>query len=208
LGSSGYSDLMSSLSSYDECFTPTYAVVELEKYLRGKKLKIIWEPTGVESAITLYLREMGYEVVETSILTNFDFLDKDPTFEFDAIITNPPYSKNRSKSNMSNKFLFLKKCYEHGKPFALLLPTVTIGGVNTSRLYRKHGIELLIPDDRIDFTGKEAIYRHSSWFCHDLLPSQMVHYELDKDEGTYRQKQNRHIEQTLIDNFTAKVEAN
>ena len=208
MGTSDYADLMSKLSSYDECFTPVYAVVELEKYLRRKKLKIIWECTGVESAITLYLREMGYEVIETSIHTSFDFLDKDPTFEFDAIITNPPYSKNKSKSNKSNKYLFLKRCYEHGKPFALLLPSVSIGGINNTGLYRKHGIELLVPDDRIDFTGDESNYRHVSWFCHDLLPSQIIHYELDKNQGTYRQKQNQHIEQTFVDDFTKKVEAN
>ena len=192
---------VSSSSAADECFTPTYAVVEPEKYLRRKKIQKIWECTGVDSAITLYFRKMGYEVKETSILTNFDFLNKDPTFEFDAIVTNPPYSK-------PNKYLFLKKCYEYGKPFALLLPIETLGGKCYVELYEEYGIKVLIPDRRIDFVGKENNHTHTAWFCHGLLPEQLVHYKLDKTLGTYRQKQNQHIEQTLVDDFTKKVEVN
>ena len=131
-------------------------------------------------------------MIETSILTNFNLLEKKPSFEFDVIITNPPFSKSLE---------FVSKCYEYQKPFALLLPIESIAGRKRVQLFRKHGVDLLIPDTRIDFTGKNNNPRITCWFCHQLLPAQIIHFKLLKDQGTYRQKQNIHTEQVLIDDF-------
>ena len=102
----------------DELYTPDYAIDPLLKYL--PKHITIWECTDFgESNITKVLKANGYEVISTHI-KDFNFLTDVPTFHFDAIITNPPYSL---------KDEFLEKCYEYGKPFALLLPITALEGI-------------------------------------------------------------------------------
>lgn len=102
----------------DEIYTPETAIIPLIKYL-PKNVKI-WECTDFgESNITKVLKNNGYEVISTH-KKDFDFLTDDPTFDFDMIITNPPYSL---------KDKFLEKCYKYGKPFALLLPITALEGI-------------------------------------------------------------------------------
>lgn len=74
----------------DELYTPKYAIKPLMKYL-PKNIKI-WECTDYgNSNITKILKMGGYEVISTN-KNDFDFLIDKPDFEFDVIITNPPYS--------------------------------------------------------------------------------------------------------------------
>ena len=86
----------------DELYTPNEAIVPILKYL--DKDKIYWECTDFgESNITKVLQENGFKVIYTS-KNEIDFLKDKPNFEFDVIITNPPYSlKNEC----------LKRCYEY-----------------------------------------------------------------------------------------------
>lgn len=102
----------------DEIYTPEIALIPLLKYL-PKNIKI-WECTDFgKSNITKVLKEHGYDVISTH-KSNFDFLSDKPSFDFDVIITNPPYSL---------KDEFIKKCYEYNKPFALLLPITALEGI-------------------------------------------------------------------------------
>ena len=102
----------------DEIYTPEIAIIPLLKYL-PKDVKI-WECTDYgESNITKVLKEHGYNVISTH-KDNFDFLIDSPMFEFDMIITNPPYSL---------KDEFIEKCYQYQKPFALLLPITALEGI-------------------------------------------------------------------------------
>jgi hypothetical protein len=77
-----------------------------------------------------------------------------------CIITNPPYSlKDR----------FLARCYGFQTPFALLLPLTALEGMERQKLYRKHGLEVIIPDRRINFetpSGEGAgAWFASAWFA-------------------------------------------
>ena len=148
----------------DEFYTPEIAIIPLLKYL--PKDVTIWECTDFGgSNITKVLREYGYNVISTH-KENFNFLTDDPTFEFDMIITNPPYSL---------KDEFIEKCYQYKKPFALLLPITALEGVKRGGLYRKHGIELLIFDKRINYMkNKKANWFNTSWFCYKVLPQQLI----------------------------------
>lgn len=147
----------------DEWYTPDYAIKPLLEYL--PKNIIIWEPTDFgNSNITKILKENGYNVISTHI-KNFDFLNDRPNFDFDIIITNPPYSIKDD---------FLKKCYEYNKPFALLLPLTALEGVNRNKLYRSYGIELLIFDRRINFNNTKNNWFNSSWFTFNVLPSKLI----------------------------------
>lgn len=157
----------------DELYTPEYAIKPLMKYL-SKDIKI-WECTDHGSSnITKILKNEGYEVISTH-KSDFDFLVDKPDFEFDVIITNPPYSL---------KDKFIKKCYEYKKPFALLLPLTALEGVERGKLYRKNGLELIVFDKRIEFMSsqkKHNIWFNTSWFCWKLLKDKLNFEELEKD---------------------------
>lgn len=155
----------------DELYTPDYAITPLLKYL--PKNITIWECTDFgKSNITKVLKENGYKVISTYI-NNFDFLKDNPTFEFDMIITNPPYSL---------KDQFIQKCYEYQKPFALLLPITALEGKKRGGLYRKFGIEIIVLDQRIEFMKKKSNWFNTSWFCYHVLPSQLIFEQLNKGE--------------------------
>lgn len=117
-------------------------------------------------------REKG-NVVKTTHKRDLNFLTDKPDFDFDIIITNPPYSL---------KDEFLKKCYEYGKPFALLLPITALEGVERGKMFREHGVELLVLDKRCDFLdNKKSNWFNTSWFCHNVLPQQLIFEELKKN---------------------------
>lgn len=73
----------------------------------------------------------------------------EPNFNFDVIITNPPYS-------LKNEFL--KKCYEYNKSFLLLLPLTSLEGKERCKLYIENGIELIVLDKRINFMEHKKMY--------------------------------------------------
>lgn len=152
----------------DELYTPEYAIKPLLKYL--PKNKIIWECTDFGSSnITKVLKESGFKVISTH-KKDFDFLKDIPDFEFDIIITNPPYSL---------KDEFLRKCYEYKKPFCLLLPITSLEGIERGKMFRKNNIELLVLDRRCEFMNKSC-YFNTSWFCWNILPKQLIFEELIK----------------------------
>lgn len=156
----------------DELYTPDYAIKPLLKYL--PKNKIIWECTDFgNSNITKVLKENGYKVISTH-KENFDFLIDKLNFEFDMIITNPPYSL---------KDEFIKKCYEYKKPFCLLLPITSLEGIERGKMFRENDIQLLVLDRRCNFiynNAKKSNWFNTSWFCWNILPKQLIFEELIK----------------------------
>lgn len=156
----------------DELYTPDYAIEPLLKYL--PKNKIIWECTDFGSSnITKLLKQHDYKVISTH-KDNFDFLTDIPNFDFDIIITNPPYS-------LKNEFL--KKCYEYDKPFCLLLPLTSLEGIERGKMFREKGIDVLVLDKRCDFMdNKKSNWFNTSWFCYKVLPKQLIFEELHKGE--------------------------
>lgn len=95
---------------FDDIYTPSYAIKPLLKYI--PRNITVWECCDFgKSEITRLLKEHGCEVISTDKEENF--FEYIPDKHFDMIITNPPYSLKDD---------FIAKCYEWGKPFALLLP--------------------------------------------------------------------------------------
>ena len=143
----------------DECYTPTAAIQPILPYL--DKSKIYYDCTsGISSSIVDYLNDNGFICLSSG---NKNFLTDDIP-KCDVILTNPPYSK---------KDKFIQKCYELNKPFALLLPVSSLQGVKRGELFKK-GLELLVLNKRIDFTGKGSPHFGVAWFCYNLLPKPII----------------------------------
>ncbi|MBE3140716.1 MAG: hypothetical protein IMZ53_09055, partial [Thermoplasmata archaeon] len=133
----------------DEMHTPKIALNPLLPFLKDDWR--IWECAWGKGALAQYLSEDGFDVICDK---ENDFLAEVISNWFDCIVTNPPYSK---------KYEFLKRCYEINKPFALLMPLTALEGKKRGELYRRYGIQVIIPNKRINFitpSGKGS----GSWF--------------------------------------------
>lgn len=91
--------------------TPPEATLALLDFLAIPRCATIWEPACGEMDMAHAMESRGYSVIATDIIHGQDFLTE-PLPDCDWIITNPPFS-------VSDKFI--RRCAEHGKPFALLL---------------------------------------------------------------------------------------
>lgn len=156
----------------DELYTPTYAIEPLLNYI--PKHITVWECTDFGSSnITKVLRDNGWNVVSTH-KKDFDFLTDTPNFDFDCIITNPPYTL---------KDEFIERCYTYKKPFALLLPITSLEGVKRGSMYRKNGLELIVFDKRINYLNeKKSNWFNTSWFCWKLLNKELNFEPLNSED--------------------------
>ena len=154
---------------HDHFDTPAYAVKPLLPYINPKWT--VWEPTDTtgKSQIAKVLRKHGCKVVSTS-KKKLDFLKDLPDFDFDCIVTNPPYSLKEA---------FIRRCYDLGKRWAMLLPITALEGKQRGRWFRDHGIELLALDRRVEFMSG-SVWFNTSWFCYKILPQQLMFAQLEK----------------------------
>ena len=149
--------------------TPDWPIDILSTYIGDHKK--IWECASGKGNIKKRLEHHGHDVVGTDIMGGFDFLSPLlPPPDYDCIVTNPPYSI---------KDKWLERCYDLGKPFALLMPITALGEGKRFKIYQHHGIELLMLPKRVDFetpSGKQGgAWFYCAWFCHGLnLPQQIT----------------------------------
>jgi hypothetical protein len=151
----------------DERYTPKYAFDILLPYL--PKDLLIWEGAWGTGLLAQHLQVERYQVVGDA---HMDFLHQSPT-KWDAIVTNVPFSKRQK---------FLERAYSFGKPFALLMPLEQLLGGGRHDFYKKHGIQVLVPDKRIHFLDAKGHFIHSNfdtaWFCWKLLPFDLCFAEI------------------------------
>jgi len=174
-------------TNYFYLATPSCAVDILIPYLKARNLNYIWECACGLGHITKVLEENSIEVYQSDITSfsknegkvhEIDFIIQTelPDKNIKAIITNPPY-KIKDK--------FLKKCYELKKPFALLMPLRALGAKARVDMYMQYGIELLVPDKRINFIyhkPSENNWFHSAWFCYGILPEKLIFTRMPKND--------------------------
>lgn len=152
----------------DEYQTPREAINILIPHI--KKEWKVWECAWGKGNLFNFLKESGFNVVGTG--EEFDFLKN--CIEYDCIVTNPPYS-------LKNKFL--ERCYSLQKPFALLMPLTALEGKQRGKLYKEFGIQLIIPNKRINFetlNGKgSGAWFQTAWFTYGFdLPKDLFFVEL------------------------------
>lgn len=156
----------------DRCNTPAYAVDPLLPFLHPDVL--IWESAAGTGNIVQALQPR--RVIGTDLHGDYaqpprNFFAWQPA-HFDILVTNPPYSI---------KFDWLERCYQIGKPFALLVPVEMIGAKSAQTLMEKHGCELMLLNRRVNFEMPNKGWDGSSaqfpvlWLCWQLLPSPIVY---------------------------------
>lgn len=143
-----------SYSERDNFWTPNYATDLLFPFLdeiRPTLRKfIVWECAAGGRKISKRLEHSGFDVISTDIQDekSFNFLTDKPSFEFDCIVTNTPFSLKKR---------FFDKCIEYEKPFALLLPADYSLWIIDA--VEKYGCEKIIPKRRIDYITPNTLYR-------------------------------------------------
>ena len=146
--------------SPDDFQTPPEALAPLLPYL--KKDWRIWECACGKGNLVKGLAEKGFSVIGTDLYVDYgnepfrDFLTDTPSKPFDCIITNPPFKYKQQ---------FLERCYELGKPFALLLPLTTFETAKRQKLFKEYGLEVILFDKRINFETPNKVENSSSWFA-------------------------------------------
>lgn len=158
----------------DEQYTPYYAVDPIIKYIpKGTK---VWTPFDREwsAFYQTFKNSKDHTVIRSDISDGQDFFTYAPA-NYDCIVSNPPFTQK-------NKVL--KRLYELGKPFAVLLPLNSLQGVDRYN-YFKQGIQLLAFDKRIAFHNPESMSDYKKgvsfatvYFCRDILPRDLIVEEL------------------------------
>jgi hypothetical protein len=154
----------------DLCQTPGYAVDPLYQHI--KPHWVIWESACGECNLVNALRSKGYQVFASDIFNGQDFFKYRPS-RFDMILTNPPFSR---------KLEFIARCYQLGKPFALLLPVEFLGVGAAQKLFARFGVEIILLNRRVDFQTINTTFAKSNawfpvaWFCWQLGIGQQITY--------------------------------
>jgi hypothetical protein len=171
-------DILYSAGNNDECITPEYGVKPILEFLPTPwpgSSPTIWCPFDKESSnFVKLLREKGYKVIHSHIDDGQDFLTWEPEQKWDAIISNPPFSKKRS---------YFERAISFGKPFAMLMTNTWLNDAAPKQLFKDIGLQLLMFDKRIEYLntgGSGKITFSSSYFCRDFLPSRLEIKFLDK----------------------------
>ncbi len=152
----------------DDYQTPPEALEPLMPYLKPDWT--IWECACGKGNLVDGLRRAGRKVIATDTKAGNDFLAWQPRDDWHCLVTNPPFS-------LKNEFL--ARAYDLGKPFAFLLPLTTLETQSRQRLFRRNGIQVMLPDKRIHFETPHQKTPHPwfpvAWFCWKLgLPEQLT----------------------------------
>lgn len=162
----------------DEQYTPAYAVRPLLKYLKPNA--VIWCPCDKEdSAYVKIFRKHGHKVIASHIDNEQDFFHYEPDEPYDVIITNPPFSV---------KDLVVRRLYELGKPYAVLMPIPALQG--QKRFPYICDCQALIFDKRINYYADgntkeilKGISFGTFYLCKDFLPRDLIFEELITEDG-------------------------
>ena len=129
-----------------------------------------------DSEYVQVLSKHGFQVIYGHIQTGQDFFQS-AVPECDYIVSNPPYSM---KSEV------LKRLYEIGKPFAML---INFQGIFDSRerfqMFKENRVEMLWLSPRVDYIMKEGkssrgVPFQSGYLCSGICKKQLEFEYLDK----------------------------
>lgn len=166
-------------SNTDEWYTPAEAVELIVPYLKRRGYNKILCPFDKEqSQFVRVLRTHGFEVTHGHIETGQDFFDIENLSDYDAVVSNPPFSKRQT---------ILERLFERSVPFAMIM---NFNGLFDSKsrwkLFKDNPFELLIPLGRIHFFNERCEGNspnfQSIYVCNGVLHRQIEFVEPPKEE--------------------------
>jgi hypothetical protein len=165
--------LMYSDGNNDECYTPFYGVEPILKYI-SKNAKV-WCPFDTKESE--FVKQIGKQnlVISKHISTGQDILTYTPDFEWDVIVSNPPFT---------NKRKFFERALSFNKPFALIMTNTWLNDSAPKQLFKDKDLQLLMFDKRMKFhspdgRANDKITFSSSYYCWNFLPQQIIMEELN-----------------------------
>ena len=137
-------------SNTDEWYTTRESVELIVPYLvRGGYHKILCPFDKEESNFVKVLTDHNFQVTYSHIATGTDFFEIDNLGEYDAVVSNPPFSKRQR---------ILEKLFDSGVPFAMIM---NFNGLFDSKarwqLFKDNRFELLVPLGRMHFFNEQCI---------------------------------------------------
>lgn len=164
--------IMFSSGGGDEAHTPAYGVTPILKYI-PKDAKV-WCPFDTkESEFVKQISEQN-PVTFTHISIGQDFLTYVPDFEWDVIISNPPFTDKRK---------YFERALSYNKPFALIMTNTWLNDSAPKKLFMEKDLQLLMFDKRMKFNHPDGrqndkITFSSSYYCWNFLPKQIIMEQL------------------------------
>lgn len=163
-------------SGNDEFYTPLYAVMPIEKYIKPNSK--IWCPFDTEDSwFVKEFREHGHIVTATHIKNGEDFFTYS-SVDCDYIISNPPYSL---------KTEVLEHLFKLNKPFAMLLGVVGLfESQRRFEMFRDNEFEIMYLNRRVAYFKSYEEQRpslnppfSSVYVCHNMLPKTIVFEKIE-----------------------------
>lgn len=117
------------------------------------KSDIIYEPFYLNGSSKTYLNELGYNKV---IHYNENFFENYNNYEYDIIISNPPFSIKKK---------VFQKLYDIDKKFIMIVPVSTITKLFIKEIFKNDidKIQIIIPNRRLQFE-KDGNVNKRCWF--------------------------------------------
>lgn len=160
-----------SFNEKDEYYTPSILVKPILKYIKPNS--VIWCPFDTEdSEFVILLKEAGHKVIYSHIWLGQDFFFYEPE-NYDIIISNPPFTR---------KLEVLKRLYELGKPFAMILGLPILNYQEVGEFFIGKELQLLIVDKKVSFDGNTASF-NNSYFCYKMLPRDIIFAHIENNNS-------------------------
>ncbi len=159
-------DVLYSKGKNDECYTPTYGVAPILKYI--PKNAIVWCPFDTEESEFVKEISKQNKVVFSHLATGQDFFSFEPK-QWDVLISNPPFT---------NKRKYFERALSFNKPFALIMTNTWLNDAAPKQLFKHKELQLLLFDKRMKFINNGVITNKitfsSSYYCWNFLPKQLI----------------------------------
>ena len=164
-------------SNTDEWYTPVEPVKMIVPYLHNNDYQNILCPFDkTESNFVKVLKNEGFNVTYSHIDTGIDFFDLDNLKDYDAVVSNPPFSKRQK---------ILQRLFDYDVPFAMIM---NFNGLFDSKarwtLFKDNDFQLLIPLGRMHFFNENCEGNspnfQSIYVCNKMLDQQIEFCEQPK----------------------------
>ena len=170
-------ELMYSVGSNDECYTPAYGVTPILKYIPNNAK--VWCPFDTQESEFVKQISKQNEVVYSHISHGQDFYEYEPD-SWDVMVSNPPFT---------NKRQIFERALSFEKPFALVMTNTWLNDSAPKQLFQTKELQLLMFDKRMRFImangeDNKKITFSSSYYCWNFLPKQIVMENLNMTTST------------------------